>query len=263
MAVSLGKNWIWSKTCKRSLANHTPQQEKLQGSAPHGRSLFGRRIGRPLSTQKKETMDRLLPVLSIPEEKLDQAGTLPPSSLFNQDFSDFWLEIGFGYGEHLAALARKNPDNGYLGAEPFINGMAALLTDIENKPCENIRVMMNDAMILARSLGNETLQGIYILNPDPWHKTRHHKRRIVNRSNLDIFYRILQPGGLLILTTDVEPMAEWMVTQASLHPGFQWLAKTSKDWLAPPPDWIATRYETKGAKNAKKMCYLFFQKTDK
>ena len=140
--------------------------------------------------------------------------------------------------------------------------MAALLSDIDAAPTDNVRVLMDDALILARALADETLEGIYILNPDPWHKTRHQKRRIVNRKNLDIFHRLLKPGGLLVMTSDVEPMAEWMVTQASLHPGFEWTAEKSADWQQPPKDWISTRYETKGAKNAKKMSYLFFRKKD-
>lgn len=232
----------------------------MQGSAPHGRSLFGRRVGRPLSPQKKEIMDRLLPVYAIPSARLENPGALTPENLFTKKFTACWFEIGFGYGEHLAALARQNPDTAYIGAEPFLNGMAAFLSEMDKSPAENVRVLMDDAMKIARALGDKTLEGIYILNPDPWHKTRHHKRRIVNRPNLDIFHRILKPGGELIMTSDVEAMAEWMVTQAVNHPGFEWTAKAAKDWQEPPAGWITTRYEVKGAKNAKKMSYLRFLK---
>ncbi len=232
----------------------------MQGSAPHGRSLFGRRVGRPLSPQKKEIMDRLLPVYAIPSARLENPGALTPENLFTKKFTACWFEIGFGYGEHLAALARQNPDTAYIGAEPFLNGMAAFLSEMDESHAENVRVLMDDAMKIARALGDKTLEGIYILNPDPWHKTRHHKRRIVNRPNLDIFHRILKPGGELIMTSDVEAMAEWMVTQATNHPGFEWTAKTAQDWQQPPAGWFTTRYEVKGAKNAKKMSYLLFRK---
>lgn len=262
MAASHGKSWTSSKTCKRSLASSEHNEPESRDSAPQRRSLFGRRIGRPLSAQKKEALERWLPVLSIPHEKLRSPGALQPSSLFNRNFSSVWFEIGFGYGEHLIALARKNPQTAFLGAEPFLNGMAAFLSEVDAAPMDNVRVLMDDALILARALADDTLDGIYILNPDPWHKTRHQKRRIVNRKNLDIFHRLLKPGGLLVMTSDVEPMAEWMVTQASLHPGFEWTARKSEDWQVPPEDWIKTRYETKGAKNAKKMSYLFFRKKD-
>lgn len=259
MAASHGKSWISSKTFKRSLADRkTPKNSG--GSAPHGRSLFGRRIGRPLSAHKKDVLKRLLPTYEIPPETLVQPGTLNPENLFKKKYSEYWFEIGFGYGEHLTELSLRNPKTGYIGAEPFINGMAALLSDLDKTPAENIRVMMDDAMLLARALGKNTLDGIFILNPDPWHKTRHHKRRIVNRDNLDIFHRILKPGGRLIMTSDVEALSEWMVTHVASHPGFEWTAKNAKDWQEPPLGWSATRYETKRAKNAKKMCYLLFRK---
>lgn len=232
----------------------------MQGSAPRGRSLFGRRVGRPLSPQKKEVMDRLLPAYAVPADKLEHPAALKPENLFTKKYAACWFEIGFGYGEHLAALARKNPDTAYIGAEPFLNGMAAFLSEMDESPAANVRILMDDAMKIARALGNETLDGIYILNPDPWHKTRHHKRRIVNKANLDEFYRILKPGGELIMTSDVEAMAEWMVTQAVNHPGFEWTAKTAKDWQEPPAGWVTTRYEVKGAKNAKKMSYLLFRR---
>lgn len=260
MAASPGKNWTSSKTCKRSLANQTPIKENNSGSAPIRRSLFGRRIGRPLSAQKKEIFERLFPAYAIPQTALQSPESCVPADLFTKKFEKNWFEIGFGYGEHLSALARKNPQTAYLGAEPFLNGMAALLSDLDSAPCDNIRVIMDDALKIACALKDETLDGIYILNPDPWHKTRHHKRRIVNPENLAIFQRILKPGGELIMTSDVEAMAEWMLTHTMNHPGFEWTAKSAKDWQTPPPGWVNTRYETKGAKNAKKMCYLLFRK---
>lgn len=244
------------------MASSEQNENNSKDSAPQRRSLFGRRIGRPLSAQKKETLDNLLPRLSISTEKLNEDGKLTPKEIFNNNFSEVWLEIGFGHGEHLAALMRANPQKGYFGVEPFLNGMAAFLSEIEQGPHDNIRVLQDDALILARSLSNESLNGIYILNPDPWHKTRHHKRRIINKKNLDVFQRILKPGGLLVMTSDVEPMAEWMVTHAALHPGFEWTAKKAADWQVPPKDWITTRYEVKGAKNAKKMTYLFFRRKE-
>jgi tRNA (guanine-N7-)-methyltransferase len=119
---------------------------------------------------------------------------------------------------------------------------------------------MNDVIPLAKSFTDGSFDSIMVLNPDPWHKTRHHKRRIINQDNLDIFSRILKPGGTLVMTTDVRNLIEWMVTEASNHPDFTWNAKTSDDWKIPPKDWIGTKYETKGAKGADRMHYLFFTK---
>ena len=223
-------------------------------------TLFGRRQGRPLSGQRLQALEALLPKITLSENKLTCDHTASPSVFFDKNHTAYWLEIGFGHGEHLAALLRNNPDIGYIGAEPFINGMAAFLSDIQYDPHDNIRVLMDDGMIAAQSLAPNSLDGIYILNPDPWHKKRHHKRRIINQHNLDIFSRILKPGGQLIMTTDVDDLAEWMCTHAAHHPDFLWTAENKNDWSIPPKDWIPTRYETKGAKGSKKMVYLFFEK---
>ena len=205
-------------------------------------------------------MEALLPKLQIPTDLLTEKQDLDPSTLFKTNRKHTCLEIGFGSGEHLSGLMRQNPDTNYLGAEPFINGMAAFLKDIINEKNNNIRVIMDDALLLCHSLTDECLDQIYILNPDPWHKTRHHKRRIVNPGNLDCFARILNPGGQLVMSTDVPDLADWMITHSFNHPTFTWTAKSPEDWRNPPPNWIHTRYETKGAKGARKMTYLVFQK---
>ena len=234
-------------TCKRFLDN-TPQKR-----------VFGRKLGRPLNKSRAEVMNSLLPELSVPSDLLKEDGKLAPSSFFS-DYKECWFEVGFGSGEHLSALMRRYPENAYFGAEPFINGMAAFLKDIKDEPHDKIRVLMDDAMMLANSLEDNSLDGMYVLNPDPWHKTRHHKRRIVNRNNLEVFSRILKPGGRLIMSTDVPYLADWMITETMIHGGFKWQAKSREDWTTPPEDWITTVYEKKGAKGADKMVYLFFEK---
>lgn len=215
---------------------------------------------RPPGPERQGALDGLLPALAVPEDLLTGQGNLDPQTLFAKPFDSFWFEIGFGNGEHLAALMREHPDRAYIGAEPFINGMAAFLKDIRLDPHGNIRVRMDDAIGIAASLAEGCLDGIYILNPDPWPKKRHHKRRIVSPENLDRFARILKPGGLLIMTTDVDDLAGWMVTQAANHPAFEWTAEKAADWRTPPPGWTATRYERKGAGKGRKQSYLIFQK---
>lgn len=229
-----------------------------EGSAACPRSLFGRKKGRPLTKDRELALRSLLPVLQISPALLRESFDTDLCEIFGESFQNAWLEIGFGQGEHVSALMRQNPDTAFLAAEPFVNGMGAFLKDIQNDPHDNIRVFMNDGMIVARSLKPESLDGIYVLNPDPWHKKRHHKRRIIRSENLDVFAKILKPEGKLVMTTDVEDLAEWMITQASNHPAFEWQAESSKDWYTPPSGWIPTRYQTKGAKGAKKMVYLIF-----
>ena len=227
------------------------------------RSLYGRRQGRTLSGIRSEVLETLLPEIKIQENQLPQNHTISPSSLFRTPFQNYVLEIGFGHGERLAELTKTTPDTGFIGAEPFITGMADFLKDIKDDDHTNTRVLMDDGLIIARSLTPKSIDKIYILNPDPWHKTRHHKRRIINQNNLNIFAKILKPGGELIMTSDVPNCAEWMCTQATNHPSFTWTAKTRDNWSTPPKDWVKTRYEEKGAKGAKKMVYLFFKKENK
>lgn len=225
-------------------------------------NFYGRRLGRPLNTSRQDALDQILPARSIPADQLTCNGVLAPSSLFDKAYAQHWLEIGFGTGEHLTPLLTRHPDTGFIGVEPFINGMAAFCKSItvQDPAPENIRLWMDDAVVLAQSLSDNSLDGIYILNPDPWHKKRHHKRRIVRPETLDIYARILKPGGQLIMSTDVPYLADWMITHTYNHPAFEWSAGSCKDWQIPPDNWVTTAYEVKGAKGAKKMCYLFFEK---
>ncbi|MAQ71152.1 MAG: tRNA (guanosine(46)-N7)-methyltransferase TrmB [Alphaproteobacteria bacterium] len=224
------------------------------------RKVHGRRLGRPLNQERQEALDKLYPALSIDSEVLDNSSNLLPSSLFEKAPEEIYFEIGFGNGDFLKKLIKENPDNGYIGAEPFINGMSAFLKSIKDIDNPSVRVWMDDAMDIARSIASETLDGIFILNPDPWPKTRHHKRRIVSQENLDQFARILKPGARLTMTTDVEELAEWMVTQATAHKEFKWSANRKLDWHTPPSGWLETRYEKKGKAAGRQQFYLLFEK---
>ncbi len=231
-----------------------------EDSAYNQRSLFGRRQGRALKGERKRVNQHILPRHLIPDKLLSEMHNIDVTDYFKNSCDEYWLEIGFGHGEHVAGLLKQNPTYGYLAAEPFINGMSAFLKDNEHDLTDNVRLLMDDGMILARSIAPESLDGIYILNPDPWHKKRHHKRRIIRKENLDILANIIKPGGKLVLTTDVPYLAEWMLTHTFNHPSFTWTARCHNDWNARPKDWITTKYEEKGAKGAKKMVYLFFER---
>jgi len=268
--------------------------------------FYGRRAGRALNTARKEVMDKLYPLLCLGDAQITKAADLAPNTLFKTPKEKIILEIGFGNGERLAQHLQREPNTGFIGAEPFSNGMSSLLKDIndihilpssrEPSPLssrdlvagsqpdqtdpanksrddvsadilalpDNIRVYMDDAIPLTKSLQSESIDQIMVLNPDPWHKARHHKRRIINHDNLEIFARILKNGGQLVMTTDVSDLIEWMVTQTTTfngkHGTFEWNAQKADDWRSAPPNWIQTRYETKGAKGADKMHYLFFTK---
>jgi tRNA (guanine-N7-)-methyltransferase len=232
------------------------QQEALR------RNVHGRRLGRPLSPARKKALDALMPTLQVPSSALETEATLDPASLFTDSSAQTWLEIGFGSGEHLRHVMALHPDINYIGAEPYINGMSAFLKDLYELeiPTERIRTHMDDALLLVDSIKDNSLDGIYILNPDPWHKYRHHKRRIVRPETLDKYARVLKTGGKLIMTSDVSYLSEWMCMQAAQHPSFTWHANSKSDWQDTPKDWESTRYENKGRDAGRYQNYLMFEK---
>lgn len=273
MADFPGKRPILSKICVKSSADGSGG--KATGSH---RVLHGRRKGRALGCEQAQAWEEVLPRVAIDlNTPLPEASLLPSSPrergvkeegnakenppLFSVPVTRCIFEIGFGDGGHLAEMMAQEPESGFIGAEPFRNGIANFLKKIKDGPLDRIRVWTEDAMILADALTPESLDAIYILNPDPWPKKRHIKRRLVNPENLDRLARILKPGGQLIMTTDHDALAEWMVTQASLHRAFVWTAEKADDWRMPPPGWIETRYEKKGRAAGRKQSYLIFERS--
>ncbi len=196
---------------------------------------FGRRKGRNLRPIKQGLFDTLLPSLQI---------SLHESRIPNPE-SRTWLEIGFGGGEHLAYQAELHPEVQFIGCEPYVNGIAGLLTHIEEHKLSNIRIYSDDARDLINSLPDNSLERVFILYPDPWPKTRHHKRRIISSEFLDSLTRVMKAGAELRLATDSADYATWMLERLLAHKSFKWTAKTCDDWLNPPAEWISTRYEQK------------------
>lgn len=238
--------------CKSALANTKQDQTQNQ--------FYGRKQGRPLSASRKQALDKGLKAYGISDSLLVNKAALKPDTLFQDPYPSYQLEIGFGDGKHLSALMKHEPETGFIGVEPYTNGMSSFLKDISPDKPRNISVYMDDAMQLVPALSDKSLDKIYILNPDPWHKKRHFKRRIVNPDNLDEFARILKPNGKLILSTDVPYLADWMFVHTYNHSAFTWHACSSRDWKKPPENWITTTYEKKGAKGAKIMSYFIFEK---
>lgn len=189
---------------------------------------------------------------------LPQSGDLDPATLFDVPVRGIWLEVGFGTGEHLAEQARLNPDIGFIGCEPFVNGVAALLVKIEELGLQNVRIWPDDARLLLERLKNASLDRFFLLHPDPWPKTRHHKRRFIQQETLDIIGEKLKAGALLRMATDDPGLAEWLLEKTWKHPAFSWLAKKAADWRDRPADWPETRYEQKGKKADRPPVYLQF-----
>ncbi|MBL3676304.1 MAG: tRNA (guanosine(46)-N7)-methyltransferase TrmB [Alphaproteobacteria bacterium] len=222
-----------------------------EGARARG-AVYGRRLGRPLSPSRRAALETLLPALAVPEDDLVDPAALFPAA------THVALEIGFGNGEHLLGLLNTQPESGFIGVEPFANGMSAFLKALPAPPPSNVRVHMGDAVALIDRMPDGCLDALYILNPDPWPKARHHKRRMIRPETLDMFARVLRPGAPLVMTTDVNALAAWMVAHAAAHPAFAWTARSKRDWAEPPPGWVETRYEAKGRAAGRRQTYLLF-----
>jgi len=157
-----------------------------------------------------------------------------------------WLEIGFGNGEFLSHMSQNHTDINFIGCEPFVNGVAALLASLDNS-VDNLKIWNDDARVLIDAIPDTSIERVYLLNPDPWPKTRHHKRRYVQNQTLDELARVLKPGGDFIMSTDVMELATWMYDKTSNHDAFEWAVKSPDDWTTPPSDWPLdkTRYMKK------------------
>lgn len=209
--------------------------------------LYGRRKGKALRPHHAKLIAELLPRLAFDPERMDKRKGLR-------------LEIGFGGGEHLAHQAALHPDIAFIGAEPFINGVAKLLALIEARDLRNIRVHAGDARELFASLPDGSLERIYLLYPDPWPKTRHHRRRLVSQENLRHFRRLLQPGGLFLFASDIDHYVQWTLFETRKAGGLTWLAEEAADWRRPFPEWIETRYEAKARREGRVPSYLTFRR---
>lgn len=219
---------------------------------------YGRRRGRPLRHGRATLMTELLPRLAIPAPASGQSLDLP--ALFPFATDAVWLEIGFGGGEHLAAQAETHRAIGFIGAEPYVNGIAGLLTRIDEAKLSNIRLWPGDIREILTAFPPASLARVTILFPDPWPKARHHKRRLIRRPFLDELARAMAPGAELRFATDDPGYLTWSLERLTVHPGLEWLAHGPADWRARPADWPPTRYEAKAIAAGRRPSYLRFRR---
>jgi tRNA (guanine-N7-)-methyltransferase len=178
--------------------------------------------------------------------------------VFGQRMSAYRLEIGFGGGEHLVHRALENPDAGFIGVEPFVNGMAKLLVEVDRRQIANIRVFASDATLLLRRLPAGALDEVCLLYPDPWPKRRQRKRRFVAAESLALIARALKPGGLFRFASDIDDYVGWALVRALASPDFEWPVRASADWTEAYPGWPGTRYEAKAFREGRRPSYLTF-----
>jgi tRNA (guanine-N7-)-methyltransferase len=220
-------------------------------------AFFGRLKGPRLRPGQANLFETLLPQLRV-----DPDGPVPATlaALFPVPVEAVHLEIGFGGGEHLLAEADRLPERGFIGVEPFVNGMAKLLSALASAPRPNLRLYDDDATRLLDWLPDASLAGIDLLYPDPWPKKRHFKRRFVNARNLDRFARVLAPGGMFRFASDIDTYVDWTLRHCRDHPDFAWTAGRAADWHTPFEGWPGTRYEAKALREGRRPAYLTFRR---
>jgi tRNA (guanine-N7-)-methyltransferase len=226
-------------------------------AAGRGRALFGRRKGHRLRPHQTDLMATLLPRLAL---ALDRPAPNHLAELFPRPVDAVRLEIGFGGGENLIAEAFAHPAFGFVGCEPFVNGMAKILALVEAGGTANIRLFAGDAVGLLRWLPHGSLARVDLLYADPWPKRRHWKRRFVQDDTVAMIARVLRPGGIFRFATDIPDYAAWTLERLLRAPDFAWTAESADDWRLPWPDFGGTRYEAKARREGRAPCYLEFRR---
>ena len=242
---------------------------------PHHREcpkFFGRRQGRTIRKAKSFLLETFFFFLWLEKQKISDVATC-----FPQKKEKYCLEIGFGDGEHLAAISADNPQNGYIGIEVYKNGVAnllSLMTGIHQgaaddlaqgaallaERSDNVRIFDDDARLLFSSLPDQSFDKVYLLFPDPWPKNRHAERRFINAENLAELARLIKKGGILQIATDHPIYKRWVLEKMRNHPHFRWTAKTSDDWRYPPADWHETKYQRKALREGRRPVFFEYER---
>ena len=210
-------------------------------------SSFGRNRGRSLRPYQQGLVDDLLPRIYCHAERGEGPCSAPEIFHYAHEggYERLALEIGFGAGEHLLAQAAHHPETLFIGVEPFINGAAKCLAEIDRHAIRNVRLNTQDARLLIKQLPDACLDAVFILFPDPWPKARHNKRRLVNLETLALLARVHRPGGRLLIASDHADYIAWILEHLAATPHYRWTAREQADWLAPPADWTQTKYQRK------------------
>jgi tRNA (guanine-N7-)-methyltransferase len=224
----------------------------------NARAFFGRRKGHKLRPRQAGLFQTLLPRLAL---DLTRPAPAELGPLFAKPVTTVYLEIGFGGGEAMLAEAKAHPQIGFIGVEPFVNGMAKALAGIEAEGLKNIRVHFDDALPLLAWLPDASLKRIDLIHPDPWPKRRHWKRRFIQDEIVELLARILRPGGEFRFVSDIADYAAWTLQRLMRSRDFEWVAQCADDWRNPWPGFVATRYHAKAAREERSSCFLLFRRT--
>ena len=223
---------------------------------PNTPRFYGRRKGRPLRRGMQVLLNDMLPDLRFDASQ-------PLVTQFGQNSNrqgDLALEIGFGGGEHLASLAEANPSVNFIGAEPFVNGVASLLRHIQTRQLSNIRIWDDDVRLVLPALPVAGLSQVFIMFPDPWPKKRHAARRILQPEMMHVLAQLIRPGGQLVMASDDSTAKGWLLQTTMSYPQFFWTARRPADWRQQPPHVPATRYMAKAEQASRRPSWFIFER---
>ena len=224
---------------------------------PPRRNFYGRRHGKTLRQSQKgylaEDLGELRP-RGINVHENPARTMLDPRGFFGDD-RPLWLEVGFGGGEHMVAMAARYPDIGIVGCEPFINGVAMLLGKIRAAGVTNLRVHPGDVRDLMDVLPDACIARGFLNYPDPWPKARHHRRRFVTPEHLLPLHRVMAPGAEFRVATDIPDYMRQTLEEVP-KAGFALLHEGPVAW----DDWHSTRYEQKALREGRVPHYASFRR---
>jgi tRNA (guanine-N7-)-methyltransferase len=246
---------VWEVERKRNSVRRLQYLATMDHVMTCERAFFGRRKGHRLRSHQADLMTSLLPRLAI---AVDQPPRGNLAEMFSHRAQAVCLEIGFGGGENMIAQAVANPSAGFIGCEPFVNGMAKVLSRIEAGDIGNVRLYAGDAVDLLAWLPDASIAKVDLLYPDPWPKRRHWKRRFVQDGTVAMLARVLRPGGLFRFATDIPDYAAWTLERLLRARDFGWTAERADDWCQPWAGFQGTRYEAKAKREGRAPCYLEF-----
>lgn len=217
--------------------------------------LYGRSVGKKLRTYQQGLVDNLLPQIAVPAD-----GPVTSEVLFG-DSRPLHFEIGFGGGEHMAYRADLLPDHGFIGAEPFLNGVAQVLVQVRDQRLANVRIHHGDALEVLARVPDGALSFISLLHPDPWPKARHAKRRMMNDGPVKLIADKLKPGGEFRFGTDHPVyLRHALMVMQRFSRQFEWLCDKPADFLNRPGGWPETRYEAKARRQGHEVWYFRFRR---
>ncbi len=220
-------------------------------------SFFGRRKGHRLRSHQADLIENLLPHLAL---DINAPSPADLATVFDPAVEGVRLEIGFGGGEHLIAEALRFPQVGFIGCEPYVNGMAKILSAIEAHNIGNMKLFAGDAAGLLAWVPARSLDRIDLIHPDPWPKRRHWKRRFVQDANVAAMARVLKPPGEFRFVCDIEDYVGWTLAHVARSPDFFWMAERADDWRRPWDGYTMTRYGRKAEREGRRAAYLRFRR---